>query len=290
MANLKTIRRRITSVRNTQKITRAMKMVAAAKLRRAQDAVESFRDYADLTSSILAEVASESEKAEHPLLKRREEKNVVTIVLCSDRGLCGGFNSNVCREVYKRINEAETKPEISIIGRKAVEFFKVRDIQPKKVYYDIFDSLNYETAAQIARELAGQYAAGEIDQVDFAYNEFVSIVSQKPVFRTLLPISLPQRNEEQVSDVAGPVGFVFEPGKEELLSVLLPRYVEVQVYRALVESIAAEHAARMSAMDAATNNAGEMLDSLTLSYNRARQSAITNDLMDIVGGAEALNG
>ncbi|MCP4676313.1 MAG: ATP synthase F1 subunit gamma [Deltaproteobacteria bacterium] len=289
MANLKAIRRRIGSVKNTQKITRAMKMVAAARLRKAQEAVEAFRSYADLTSTILAEVAGDATAGDHPLLKRREPKKSLLIVICSDRGLCGGFNGNLFRDIFKYVQETDPEPEISIIGRKAVDFFKRRPVTINHVYEDIFDNAGYETAAGIARELAEKYASEELDSIQLVYNEFVSMISQKPTFSQLLPVVLPEQEDKDNDEWVVPPDFIFEPNRAELLSKLLPQYVEVQVYRALIESIAAEHAARMTAMDNATKNAEEMLDHLTLVYNRARQSAITADLMDIVGGAEALN-
>ncbi|MCP4603980.1 MAG: ATP synthase F1 subunit gamma [Proteobacteria bacterium] len=289
MANLKAIRRRITSVRNTQKITRAMKMVAAARLRKAQETVEQFRSYADLTSTILAEVAQGSSDVDHPLLKRREPKKSNVIIICSDRGLCGGFNGNLFREVHTHVEQADPTPVLSIIGRKAVDYFQHRPVTIEKRYENVYEELGYETAAKIARELADKYAAGEIDQIQLAYNEFVSMMTQRPTFRQLLPVVLPEQKSEEDDDWVMPVDFIFEPGRDALLGRLLPQYVEVQVYRAIIESVAAEHAARMTAMDNATRNAEEMLDHLTLIYNRARQSAITSELMDIVGGAEALN-
>ncbi len=289
MANLKAIRRRIGSVKNTQKITRAMKMVAAARLRKAQETVESFRSYADLTSTILTEVAEGATADDHALLERRDTKKSLLLVICSDRGLCGGFNGNLFRDIFKYVQETEPAPAISIIGRKASDYFERRPVTIDQKYDGVYDDPSYETAAKIARELADRYAAGEIDHIQLVYNEFISMISQKPTFRQLLPVVLPEPDEEGEDDWIVPADFIFEPDRAELLGKLLPQYVEVQVYRALIESLAAEHAARMTAMDNATKNAEEMLDHLTLVYNRARQSAITSELMDIVGGAEALN-
>lgn len=289
MANLKAIRRRIGSVKNTQKITRAMKMVAAAKLRRAQEAVQNFRSYSDLMMTILAEVSRDATAEDHPLLERREPKKSLLIVLSSDKGLCGGFNGNLCREVFKYVQSEEVPPVLSIIGRKAADYFERRPVEIDTKYKGIYEKPGYSAAAEIARGVADRYAAGDIDRIELAYNEFVSMMSQKPTVKPLLPVVLPKTEEEEGDEWVVPVDFIFEPGRKELLAELLPQYVEVQVYRALVESIAAEHAARMTAMDNATKNAAEMLDQLTLVYNRARQSAITSELMDIVGGAEALN-
>ncbi len=289
MANLKAIRRRIESVKSTQKITRAMKMVAAARLRKAQETLESFRAYADLTSSILTEVATDRAASDHPLLKRRKPEKSLVVAIASDRGLCGGFNSNLCRDVQKHAKAASPEPSISIIGRKAQDYFERRPVTIEKVYKDVYENPGYETAAKIARELATRYADGEVDRIELVFSEFVSMISQKPTVRQLLPIVLPDKEEGDEDEWVVPSDFIFEPGRAELLEKLLPQYVEVQVYRAIIESIAAEHAARMTAMDNATNNAGEMIDHLTLVYNRARQSAITFELMDIVGGSEALN-
>jgi F-type H+-transporting ATPase subunit gamma len=288
MANLKVIRRRIHSVQNTQKITRAMKMVSAAKLRRAQDAATSFRGYADLTASILNEVSRDSEDAAHPLLESREVERALIVVISSDRGLCGAFNGNLCRAVEARVKEAEIKPALAIIGRKAADFFGHRDVEIKIRYRGVYDSPGYETARRIATALSELFAIGEVDRIELAFNEFESVMRQTPTIKPLLPVALEQAAETRAAEAAGPAGYTFEPDREHLLGLLLPKYVEVQMYRALLESIAAEHAARMAAMDAATNNAGEMIDHFTLQYNRARQDAITKELMDIVGGAEAL--
>ncbi|MFO8073713.1 MAG: ATP synthase F1 subunit gamma [Polyangia bacterium] len=289
MATLKDIRRRIGSVSGTQKITRAMKMVAAAKLRKAQERAESFRDYAELTSSILAEVAEGAGDEDHPLLERREQRRALIVVIGSNRGLCGGFNSNLCRRVLDEIEARETPVELAIIGRKPLDFFRHRDAEIRRVFQDVYDRSAHEAALDIAAELAREYRDGELDRIDLAFNEMLSMVSQKPTIDQLLPVSLPEKRESDDEARIGPAGFVFEPRRIELLGRLLPLYTEVQVGRAILESIAAEQAARMTAMDNATNNAEDMIDSLTLQYNRARQAEITTELMDIVGGAEALS-
>ncbi len=288
MANLKEIRRRIISVQGTQKITRAMKMVAAAKLRKAQDHAENFRDYSRLTSDVLAEVAADAEPDSHPLLKRRVAKSELVLVISSDRGLCGGFNSNLNRMVLEKLKKDEISVELAVVGKKAKGYFEHRNIAIQRMYNDVLEQLNYEQAVKIAAELAALYEQGKYDRISLAYNEMVSVVSQVPAVRQLLPVALPEKKDTGAGEI-GPAGFVFEPNQKALLATLLPSYVEVKVFGALLESVAAEHAARMSAMETATNNAQDMIDSLTLVYNRARQSAITNELMDIVGGAEALN-
>jgi F-type H+-transporting ATPase subunit gamma len=294
MATLKDIRRRIGSVKSTQKITRAMKMVAAAKLRKAQEKAEAFRAYADLSASILAEVAAGATAEDHPLLEQRPEpRRALLLVIGADRGLCGGFNSNLNRDVLALLGETAARgglvPELDLIGRKPRDFFARRDAVVRRFHAGVYDAPDYGTAARIARELSACYESGELDRIDLEFNEMISMVSQKPVRKPLLPIALPEKAAEDAPGQSlGPVGFIFEPGRRELLGRLLPLYVEVQIYRALLESIAAEQAARMTAMDNATNNASDMIEHLTLVYNRARQSAITSELMDIVGGAEAL--
>ncbi|MBN2715004.1 MAG: ATP synthase F1 subunit gamma [Deltaproteobacteria bacterium] len=288
MANLKEIRRRITSVQGTQKITRAMKMVAAAKLRKAQEQAERFREYSRLTSDVLSEVAADATDAVHPLLQRRDVKRSLIVVVSSDRGLCGGFNSNLNRLVADRLKRSEVPAKLAVVGKKSKSYFEHRHVEIEQYYSDILDELNYDRAASIAKELAALYEMGEYDSISLAYNEMISVVSQVPAVHPLLPVAPPEKTEESSKEI-GPAGFVFEPDKKALLASLLPRYVEVKVFGALLESVAAEHAARMSAMETATNNAQDMIDSLTLVYNRARQSAITGELMDIVGGAEALN-
>ena len=288
MANLKEIRRRIISVQGTQKITRAMKMVAAAKLRKAQEQAESFREYSRLATDVLTEVAAGAEEEAHPLLQRRETNNTLILVISSDRGLCGGFSSNLNRMVAETLKNSNIATDLSVVGKKANTFFQHRNIEVQRFYSDVLEEMNYDQAARIAQELSALYVTGKYDAISLAYNEMVSVVSQVPAVNPLLPMALP---EEKNADLNGarPTEFLFEPDKKTLLASLLPRYLEIKVFGALLESVAAEHAARMSAMETATNNAQDMIDSLTLVYNRARQSAITGELMDIVGGAEALS-
>lgn len=288
MANLKEIRRRIASVQGTQKITSAMKMVAAAKLRKAQEHAERFRGYSQLASDILAHVAADADDASHPLLQRRPTERALILVISSDRGLCGGFNSNLNRMVSEKKKHDRHATDLSVVGKKSKAFFDHRQIKIREFYDNVLDDLNFDKAAKIAQELAALYEDGIYDNIALAYNSMVSVVSQVPAVNPLLPVALPEKMPLAAKEAAKAV-FLYEPEKEELLKSLLPRYVEVKVFGALLESVAAEHAARMSAMETATSNAQDMIDSLTLVYNRARQSAITNELMDIVGGAEALN-
>lgn len=286
MANLKAIRNRIASVKGTQKITRAMKMVAAAKLRRAQDNILALRPYADDVMEVLADVAALTDTDDHPLLARRDPNRILLVVLTSDRGLCGGFNSNINKatEAYLRENgDAHEEMSLALIGRKGRDYFRRRDVTIRHEIMNVFEDLNWDKAAEVARTIIHEYTSEDLDAVYLVYNEFKSVISQKVTVEPLLPI-VPAEAEE------GRVDFIYEPNKEALLDRLLPMYVEVEVYRALLESVASEFGARMTAMDNATKNAAEMIDSLTLQYNKARQAAITNELLEVVAGAEALKG
>jgi F-type H+-transporting ATPase subunit gamma len=286
MANLKAIRNRIASVKGTQKITRAMKMVAAAKLRRAQENILALRPYAKDVEAVLADVAALTEADDHPLLARRDPDQVMLVVLTSDRGLCGGFNSNINRstEEYLRENTKVHKDiSLAVIGRKGRDYFRRRDVTIRHEIMGVFENLNWDKAAEVARTIIHEYTEADLDAVYLVYNEFKSVISQKVVVEPLLPI-VPAPAEE------GRVEFIYEPDKNALLERLLPMYVETEVYRALLESVASEFGARMTAMDNATKNASDMIDSLTLQYNKARQAAITNELLEVVAGAEALRG
>lgn len=286
MANLKAIRNRIASVRGTQKITRAMKMVAAAKLRRAQENILALRPYAKNTMAVLADVAALTGAEDHPLLARRNPDRVMLVVLTSDRGLAGGFNSNINRstEDYLKTHAGEHKEiSLAVIGRKGRDYFKRRKVTIRHEIMGVFEDLNWDKAAGVARTIIHEYTQGDLDAVCLVYNEFKSIISQKVVVEPLLPIVPSGGGDNRVE-------FIYEPSKEALLDRLLPMYVEVEVYRALLESVASEFGARMTAMDNATKNAADMIDSLTLQYNKARQASITNELLEVVAGAEALKG
>ncbi|MBI3073236.1 MAG: ATP synthase F1 subunit gamma [Deltaproteobacteria bacterium] len=287
MPSLKAIRKRITSVRSTRQITKAMKMVAAAKLRRAQTAIEQARPYAKKLAEGIGDIAARVPVEDHPLLARREPlRKVQLFVLTSDRGLCGGFNSNVNRAAERFIVENRAKYEeisLAVVGRKAVEYFRRRRYDIKHEFRGVFADLSIGRVREIADQVIAGYTASDLDAVYMVYNEFKNAVSQKVVVEPLLPVS-----PAVVGD--GGVEYLYEPGKRELLDLLLPRYVEIEIMRALLESVASEHGARMTAMDSATKNASEMIGSLTLQFNRARQAAITKELMEIIGGAEALKG
>ena len=289
MPSLRDIRTRIGSVKSTRQITKAMKMVAAAKLRRAQDAVLKTRPYAQLLEQALSRVAARAaaeEAATHPLLVQRPARVAEVVVITSDRGLAGGFNSNIARRVQRFLTESGERFEriqLATIGRKGRDFFRARHIEVRKDYTGIHSDLRYEKAEQIAQEYAARFLSGEVDAVFLAYNEFKSAISQKPVVVQLLPIETPPAAEG-----ASAIDFKYEPSREGLLKDLVPRHIAMQVWRALLESAASEHGARMSAMESATKNAEEMIGMLTLQYNRARQAAVTKELMEIVSGAEAL--
>ncbi|MFN7699022.1 MAG: ATP synthase F1 subunit gamma [Deltaproteobacteria bacterium] len=296
MANLKAIRSRIGSVKNTQKITKAMKMVAAARLRRAQQAITELRPYAVKTMEVLSSVAARAGDDEvHPLLARRAAKKVLIVVLTSDRGLAGAFNANINKAAFRKWKDLESEGvqvSFAVIGRKARDFFRRRDAKIEFDFTGVFENLSVAKAGEIGRAIVAEYNVDGHDAVYLVYNEFKSAISQKVVFEPLVPITphAAEVTEGEAKSGGASVDFIYEPDKRALLDRLLPMYVEVEVYRALLESIASEHGARMTAMDNATKNASEMINRLTLVYNRARQAAITTELMEIIGGAEALKG
>lgn len=287
MPSLKSIKKRITSVKNTRQITKAMKMVSAAKLRRAQDNVTAARPYAGKLAEVLGKLAANQEVDTHPLLAPREIDKVLLIVVTSDRGLCGGFNANICKaaERFVRENKAEySEITLMTIGRKGHEFLKNRQ-KVAKNYSNIFGTLNYQTAALLAQEVIEGYLAEEYDKVIILFNAFKSVMTQEITFQQLLPVAPPARATEEA-----PSQYIYEPSQGALLDELLPKNIEVQVFKALLESLASEHGARMTAMDSASKNANEMIGKLTLIYNRARQAAITKELMEIISGAESIKG
>ena len=294
MASLRAIRTRIKSVRNTQKITKAMKLVSAAKLRRAQDAVVRTRPYAQLLNELLGSLArarADAELPPHPLMEVRPEKNIEVVLLTSDRGLCGGFNSNIIRRAQRFVVEEGPKFEsvqFSTIGRRGRDFAKKRGIESRKDYAGFFGKLRYAMAKQVADDLIAEYKEHKLDAVYLLYNQFKSAIAQEISFTRLLPISAPPQQEQKGAGGILTPEHIYEPSRPVLLEQLIPKQLAMQVWRALLESEASEHGARMTAMDAATKNANEMIGRLSLEYNRARQAAITKELMEIVSGAEAL--
>ena len=286
MANLKEIKTRIASVKSTQKITKAMKMVSAAKFRKAEEAMLQNRPYSDKILEVLSSLALRTEEGAHPLLERRDPKTVALVVFSSDRGLCGGFNGNIVRSVQRFLNEkADSFDAISlyIVGKKAKEFFKGKQVDILGERVELFGNISYGIAQEISNEIVERYTNRELDQVYMVYNEFQSALVQQVVYDRLLPVEPPPLGPETSA-----TEYVYEPSETFMLDWVMPRYVEVRVFRALLESTASEHGARMTAMESATNNAGDMIARLTLKYNRARQEAITTELMDIVNGVESM--
>jgi F-type H+-transporting ATPase subunit gamma len=290
MANLRAIRKRIGSVKSTQQITKAMKMVSAAKLKRAQDAIVAARPYARQMREVVQAVARRAGQDAHPLLLSRETRKLGLLVITSDRGLCGGFNSNLLRAVNRFLQENQGRYEevaLFVVGRKARDFFRRRRIPMRKEYLNLLGSLSYSHSERLAHDLVDGYLAGEFDEVVIAFNEFRSAISQSVRRDRLFPIAFePSEGEAAESGI----DYLYEPSQKEILAALLPKYVETQIFRMLLESVAGEHGARMTAMDSATNNAVDMISRLTLQMNRARQASITKELMEIIGGAEALKG
>jgi F-type H+-transporting ATPase subunit gamma len=286
LPNTQGLRRRIRSVKSTQQITKAMKMVAAARLRRAQTRILEARPYATSLEAVLRSVAARVGAQRHPLLDVREEKQVTVVVMTSDRGLCGSFNTNVLREASLLLASGRwEKVDLVMAGRKTIDYFKHRGVTPAATYPDLMSNVTQASAFALARMLAKRFASHETDAIYLLSNRFRSIIQQKVVLHKLLPVERAQLEGGEAG-----FGYVFEPAPAVLLDQLLPRYVETEVLRALLSSVAAEHAARMTAMGAASKNAGEMIDKLTLTYNRMRQATITKELIEIVSGAEALGG
>jgi F-type H+-transporting ATPase subunit gamma len=283
MPNVLDIRRRIRSVKNTQQITKAMKMVSAAKLRRAQERVVNARPYANKILAVLNSLVSRSENKSHPLLKERGDQNIQLVVITADKGLCGAFNANIIKAAQAFIDEnQDRKLTLNCVGRKGRDFFRRRSIPIAHQFVNIFQHLAYANAKEIAAHLMQEFADSELDAIYLIYNEFKSVIQQRIVVERLLPL---QRLEPKAGEVL--IDYLYEQPAPEIFSGLLPKHVEVQVYRALLESAAAEHGARMTAMEAATNNAVEMIESLTLTMNRARQAGITKEIIEIVSGAAA---
>jgi F-type H+-transporting ATPase subunit gamma len=287
MPSLIDLRRRIRSVKNTQQITKAMKVVSAAKLRRAQDRVIAARPYAQIIQRMLANVAQaaaeQNEDEEIELLARRPEKRILLLVITADRGLAGAFNSNVIRTAQKFIGEhRETEVHLELIGRKGREFFKRRHSKITGEYTTLFQKPpRYEDALEIARKVIEMFRKAEIDSVYVVGNNFKSMMASLLVTARLLPVELPEKQEQ--------IDYIYEQPPGELLAALLPRYIESQIYRAMLESDAAQHAARMTAMEAASSNASDVISALTLRMNRVRQASITREIIEIVSGAAALD-
>ena len=284
MATLRDIQRRIRSVQSTQKITKAMKLVAASKFRRAQERILAARPYATKMDALMGSLVGRTGDETHPLLARRDTGRKRLVIITADKGLCGAFNSNILRESLRFLRgAAEASVTLVVVGKKARDFYRRRQFTVKTEMLGFFDRLAYSHAQELAGGLMQEYLAEELDEVHLMYNEFRSVAVQRPVRQQLLPIEA-----ESEGDAGPQEEYLYEPGPEAILDSLLPRHVTTQVFRALMESVAGEHCARMTAMESATKNAREMINLLTIQYNKARQERITKELLDIVGGAEAL--
>ncbi|MCK5862271.1 MAG: ATP synthase F1 subunit gamma [Candidatus Hydrogenedentes bacterium] len=302
MAGLRDIKRRIDSVKSTQKITRAMKMVAASKLRRAQEAIMRARPYAFEMKKLVSSIAVRADGMTHPLLRAGKGGKVGIVVVTSDRGLCGGFNANVVNNIVRTVNSrfAGRDVEITIVGRKGVEQLKRRTMNVRATFVGVHEGSVMRAASYIIDDIVADFKQGGTDEVYCAYNEFKSAVQQTVTLERLLPLAseesedtvvekIEQEGAEDIStETAQPMDYIYEPDQEEVFERLLVRHIRIQMHRILFESAASEHGARMTAMDAATRNAGDVIERLTLTYNRARQDTITKELIEVVSGAEAL--
>jgi F-type H+-transporting ATPase subunit gamma len=293
MATLREIRRRITGVKNTQKITKAMKMVAAAKLRRAQEAIIATRPYARKLSELLRHLLHQVDPSLNPLLSAREVKRALLVVVTADRGLCGAFNSNIIKAAVHHLRTTydemldEGWVQLITVGKKGYDYFSKREYELYARHTGIFQNLDFGQARGIVQELTEGYLKGDFDKVEVIYNEFKSVVQQRIVIEQVLPIS-PEEVKEEAHPPHSQVEYIYEPSKVEIINALIPKHLNFQMWRVLLESNAAEQGARMSAMDNATENAKELIRDLTLQFNNARQASITKELLEIVSGAEAL--
>ncbi len=293
MANLKEIRSRITSVSSTRQITSAMKMVSAAKLRRAQEAVTQMRPYADKLKELLSNLSeSADDSAESAYTDTREVKRVLIIPITSNRGLAGAFNANIIKETNRIITEKYQGKEITVlaIGKKADDYFKrtaynIKGTTLPSRLEQLFDDLSFDNVAKVGQKIMNAFSFKQFDRVELVYNQFVNAAVQNVAVEQFLPIMPPEKGEEQTTNV----DYIFEPSQEFIISELIPKSLKIQLYKAILDSYASEHGARMTAMHKATDNASELIGDLKLVYNKARQASITNEILEIVGGAEALN-
>lgn len=284
---MRDIKRQITSIQSTKQITKAMEMVAASKLRRAQESAQAARPYADKIREVISNIANSGSEVSHPMLESREIKRTGYLIITSDRGLAGGYNANVLRQVMTTINEKHQSPDeyaLFVIGRKGMEYFNRRGMPVIEQVIGLPDSPRFNDIKDIASLAVANFIDGSYDELILVYNEFISPLQQIPVEKLLLPLA-----NEDISDAGPTAEYEFEPSEEAVLDVLLPQYAETLIYSAVLEGKASEFGARMTAMGNATNNATEMIDDLTLVYNRARQAAITQEISEIVAGASALS-
>ena len=288
MANLRDVKKRIKSVSSTQQITKAMKMVSAAKLRRAQEAITAARPFANKMAEVIASLAMRTSPDAHPLLEVRDAKKAAIIVITSDRGLCGSFNTNILKKADELIGELKAKGKEAVIiplSRKANEYYKKSNVEILKYFEGVLGELTYQPSREISEFVMSKFLENEIDEIHIVFTQFKSAITQEIVSNQLLPLADSSTHGEEY-----PVEYIFEPSANEILDELLNNYIVTQTLRAVLDSIASEHGARMTAMDSATNNASDMIKKLTLLYNRARQASITTELVEIVSGAEALKG
>ena len=286
MANLKEIRNRISSVESTMQITSAMKMVSAAKLKRAQDAIVQLRPYADKLTEILVNLSSTLDGADgNAFSSERELKNILFVSITSNRGLCGGFNSNIIKQTTSLINNEYKDANASLvsIGKKSSEHFSKKGYNVLSSHDDLYNEITFEAVADIAENIMKTFIEGEFDKVVLVYNQFKNAATQIVMSENYLPVETPQDENATIGD------YIFEPSKEEIVQELIPKSLKTQLFKAILDSHASEHGARMTAMHKATDNANDLKDDLTLFYNKARQAAITGEILEIVGGAEALN-
>ena len=288
MPNLKEIKSRITSVKSTIQITSAMKMVSAAKLKKAQDAIIQLRPYSNKLTEIMSSVSSASEdSSQNKYLEVRDVNKILLVPITSNRGLCGGFNANIIKKTIEIEKELNSKSELTIlsIGKKSSEFFKKNKYNVHSTHDDVFQDVNYEDVSKIAELILNDFANENFDKVILVYNQFKNAATQIVMQEDFLPL-----NKTQAENGQEAVDYIYEPGKDEILNELIPKSLKTQLFKAILDSNASEHGARMTAMHKATDNATELKNELTLSYNKARQAAITGEILEIVGGAEALNG
>ena len=287
---LRTIKRRISSVKSTQKITRAMELIASSRIIRAQQRVDAARPYSEEMRRLMASVAANAGTIDHPLLKERDEvQSVGTVVVTADRGLAGAYNSNVIRAAERDMREHGKDNRLFLVGKKGVTYFRFRGYEFEESWMGNSEQPRVEDARNVAKAVADEFSEGKVDQVKLAYTRYESAMTQRPTVVQLLPLPKEELEElqEEQEDKQGPQ-YVFEPDPEQILNYLLPRYVEGLILQGLLEAAASEHAARRRAMKAATDNADDLMDSLTRTYNQARQAEITTEIMEVVGGAEAL--
>ena len=284
MPNTRDIRRRIKSVQSTRQLTKAMKMVSAAKLRRSQERMLASRPYSQMMQRVLRSLASRANPESHPLLAERAENRIELVVMTADKGLCGSFNTNIIKRAQTFLLEkGERTRALHCVGKRGRDFFRRRNIPMAQEYVDVFRNVDPGQAAEIARDLIARFTGNHLDAVYLIYNEFKSVLQQRVIVDRLIPIERHEFGEGEARE-----DYIYEPAAAALFDEMLPRHIEVQVYHAMLESAAAEHGARMAAMEAATSNAGEMIESLTLYLNRVRQASITKEIIEVVSGAQAL--